>query len=49
MGGKYFVATDMILVDEISRDRIEEVVADLVSANDLEAYFARCEEAAGEV
>ena len=47
LGGKYFVATDMILVDEVSRDRIEEVVADLVKANDLETYFAQCEEAAG--
>ena len=41
--GKYFVATDMILVDEISRKRIEEVVADLIKESEFEKYFACCE------
>jgi hypothetical protein len=45
LGGKYFVATEMILVDELSRNRIEEVVADLISENDFQSYFIRCEEA----
>jgi hypothetical protein len=44
LGGKYFVATDMILVDEVSRERIEEVVADLLAQNDFETYFAHCED-----
>jgi len=47
LGGKYFVATDMILVDEISRDRIEEVIAEMINENDLESFFARCEEVGG--
>jgi hypothetical protein len=44
LAGKYFVATEMILVDELSRNRIEEVVANLIEGNDLKTYFARCEE-----
>lgn len=46
LGGKYFVATDMILVDEVSRERIEEVVAKLLKENEFERYFAFCENAA---
>lgn len=46
LGGKYFVATDMILVDEVSRERIEEVVAALIKENEFNTYFARCEEEA---
>ncbi|HEV8429354.1 MAG TPA: hypothetical protein VGQ41_15745 [Pyrinomonadaceae bacterium] len=42
LGGKYLVATDMILVDEVSRERIEEVVADLLKEKDFERYFAHC-------
>lgn len=45
LGGKYFVATDMILVDEVTRERIEEVVADLLAQNGFERYFALCEDA----
>jgi hypothetical protein len=44
LGGKYFVATDMILVDEVTRVRIEEVVADLIKENEFEIYFERCDE-----
>ena len=43
LGGKYFVATDMILVDEVSRERIEEVVADLLNENEFKRYFALCD------
>jgi hypothetical protein len=43
LGGKYFAATDMILVDEVSRERIEEVVAELLSLNEFETYFNLCE------
>lgn len=32
MAGKYFWASDMILVDEISRERIAQVVAHLLGA-----------------
>ena len=46
LGGKYLVATDMVLGDEGSRERIEEVVADLLKQNDFERYFAPCEDAA---
>ena len=42
LGGKYFVATDMILVDEVSRVRIEEVVADLLKENAFGTYFDSC-------
>lgn len=44
LGGKYFVATDMILVDEVSRERIEEVVAELIKEEIFDLYFARCED-----
>ena len=43
LGGKYFVATDMILVAEVTRQCIEEVVADMIERNDFETYFASCE------
>jgi hypothetical protein len=42
LGGRYFVATDMILIDEVRRERLEEVVADLIKENDFEWCFARC-------
>jgi hypothetical protein len=42
LGGKYFIAKEMILVDEVSRDRIEEIVSDLINENDLKTYFSRC-------
>lgn len=43
LGGNYFVATDMILVDEVSRERIEQVVIDLLRQNEFETYFTFCE------
>jgi hypothetical protein len=46
LGGKYFVATDMVLVDVVSRERIEAVVAEMLKLNDFERYFAVCEDAA---
>jgi hypothetical protein len=48
LGGKYFVATDMILVDEVSRERIEEVVADLKAKDEFERYFVLCDNSANE-
>jgi hypothetical protein len=44
LGGKYFCATDMILVDEVSRERIEEVVAEMLGQEEFATYFARCED-----
>jgi hypothetical protein len=43
LDGKYFVAADMILVDEVTRQRIEEVVADMIERNDFETYFTLTE------
>jgi hypothetical protein len=43
LSGKYFVATDMILVDEVSRERIEEVVIDLLKENEFQTHFTFCE------
>jgi hypothetical protein len=39
LNGKYFWATDMILVDELSRDRVEEVVSHLISQGEFENVF----------
>jgi hypothetical protein len=47
LGGKYFCATDMILVDEVSRERVEEVVAELLGEESFETSFTRCERAGG--
>ena len=44
LGGKYFWASDMILVDEISRERIEEVVKHLIEAEEFESVFRICDE-----
>ena len=42
--GKYFWVSDMILVDEVSRERIEEVVKHLLSENVFQEVFRRCDE-----
>jgi hypothetical protein len=34
----------MILVDEISRERIEELVKHFIKEGDLEAIFSKCSE-----
>jgi hypothetical protein len=39
LSGKYFWASDMILVDEVSRDRIEEVVQYLIQTNEFRQIF----------
>ncbi len=43
LDGKYFCATDMILIDELSRKRIVEVVADLLKRGEFSSYFTSCE------
>ena len=42
--GNYFWASDMILVDEVSRSRIEEVIEHLIEHSEFERVFSRCEE-----
>ncbi|HTG92079.1 MAG TPA: hypothetical protein VL866_05810 [Pyrinomonadaceae bacterium] len=44
LGGKYFCATDMILADEVSRPRIEEVVREMLEQGEFKIFFARCED-----
>jgi len=44
LGGKYFCATDMILIDEISRESIEAVIANLIEEEDFEVYFSKCDD-----
>ena len=39
LNGKYFWATNMILVDELSRERVEEVVSHLISEGEFENVF----------
>jgi len=39
LAGAYFWATDMILVEELSRGKIESVVADLINQNEFEHAF----------
>jgi len=41
--GKYFWISDMILVDEVSRERIEEVVKHLLSEDMFQEVFRRCD------
>ncbi len=43
MNGAYFWATDMILVDEVSRKRIEEVVTHLIIEDEFDQIFKLCE------
>jgi hypothetical protein len=42
LDGRYFWAIDMVLVDEVSRERIEQVVAHLVESGKLKDIFRRC-------
>ncbi len=39
LAGAYFWASDMILIDEVSRPRIEEVVQHLIQEGEFEAIF----------
>lgn len=40
--GKYFWSSDMILIDETSRERIEEVIRYLINEGDFEYIFIKC-------
>jgi len=41
LSGAYFWTSDMILVDEASRHRIEEIIRDLVETDYFESVFKR--------
>jgi hypothetical protein len=41
LSGRYFWATDLILVDLLTRARILEVVEDLIETNEFERAFQR--------
>ncbi|MBM7868626.1 hypothetical protein JOC70_000095 [Clostridium pascui] len=40
--GKYFWSSNMVLVDEISRKRIEEVINYLINEDEFESIFNNC-------
>lgn len=42
--GNYFWGSDMVLVDECSRNRIEEVIEHLIIKGDFEMIFDKCDE-----
>lgn len=46
LGGKYFWTSDLILVDEVTRARIEEVIKHLIEAGEFEGAFSRCKKSA---
>lgn len=48
LSGKYLRASDMTLVDEVSRERIEEVVRHLVAKDELTAMFSQCSQSKDE-
>lgn len=41
LNGKYFWSSDMILIDEVSRKRIEEVIAYLINEGEFNSIFTR--------
>jgi hypothetical protein len=41
LGGRYLWASDMILIEEVTRERVEEVVADLIASGDFQRVFER--------
>jgi len=49
LNGAYFWATDIVLIDELSRDRVTEVVDHLLQVDEFELIFARDDEEDAEV
>ncbi len=43
LGGKYFWASGMILADDVSQERIEEIVRHLIETGEFEQMFKRCD------
>ena len=48
LGGRYLWGSDLVLVEDTSRDTVEAVVRDLIARGDLESAFSRVEENDGE-
>lgn len=46
--GKYYWSSDMLLVDECSRTRIEEVIEHLIAEDHFESIFDKCEDSIDE-
>jgi len=44
LNGKYFWGSGMLLVDECSRSRVEEVIEHLIKEGDFERIFDKCED-----
>ena len=44
LNGSYLWASDMILIDEIRREKIEKVIDDLIISGDFENAFSNCSE-----
>lgn len=44
LSGKYFWSSDMLLVDVISRDRIEEIIKHFIEEDSFESIFSKCSE-----
>ncbi|MFF2092277.1 hypothetical protein [Paenibacillus sp. NPDC058174] len=44
LNGKYFWGSDMVLVDECSRSRIEEVIEHLLNKGDFVTIFDKCDD-----
>jgi hypothetical protein len=42
LNGKYYWSSDMILIDEVSRERIQEVIEHLINEGTFEYIFKRC-------
>jgi hypothetical protein len=42
LSGAYFWTSDMILVDEATRQQIEEVIKDLIQTDYFESVFKQC-------
>lgn len=42
LAGKYYWSSDMLLVDEVSRERIEEVIKHLINEDKFEDIFNKC-------
>lgn len=42
LNGKYFWSSDMVLVDEVSRERIAEIIEYLIDGGEFESIFKKC-------
>lgn len=44
MKGSYYWASDMVLIDNVTRECIERVVDDLIDRGIFDSVFSRCED-----